>query len=192
MFMEPFELETNNGDQFGTQITYDREVLIEPFEISDGVVIAPGDYDFYRYGIELSGANQRVFAPSFEVSSGDFFRGDRVEMSVGTEWRPNRRLFLGLAYEYNDIDLPEGSFITRQIQLNADFAFNARWSWLNLLQYDNESGAAGINSRLRWNPRAGQDLFIVLNHGFSALHTFSGLKSMQSEFTIKYTQTFRF
>jgi len=192
VFMEPFELETNNGDQLGTQITYDREVLDEPFEISDGVVIAPGDYDFYRYGIELSGANQRVFAPSFEVSTGDFFNGDRLEMSLGTQWRPNRRLFLGLAYEYNDIDLPEGGFITRQIRLNADFAFNARWSWLNLLQYDNESGSAGINSRLRWNPRAGQDLFISLNHGFSALHTFSGLDSTQSQFSIKYTQTFRF
>jgi hypothetical protein len=26
-------------------------------------------------------------------------------------------------------------------------------SWVNLIQYDNLSGSAGINSRLRWNPR---------------------------------------
>ena len=190
--MEPFEFETNNGDEFGVQMTYEREVLLEPFEISDGVIVAAGDYEFSRYGIEGSGANQRVFAPSFEVTDGDFFNGDRLEMAVGVEWRPNRRLFLGFEYEYNDIDLPEGSFITRQIQLNADFSFNARWSWLNLLQYDNESRSAGINSRLRWNPRAGQDLFIVVNHGFSSLGTFRNLASTQSQFSVKYTQTFRF
>lgn len=192
VFIELFELETNNGDEFGAQFTYDREVLLEPFEISDGVVIAAGDYEFTRYGFEGSGANERAIAPSFEVTDGEFFNGDRFEMSVGAEWRPNGRLLFGLEYEYNDIDLREGSFVTRQIQINADFSFNARWSWLNLLQYDNESGSAGINSRLRWNPRAGQDLFIVLNHGFSAVRTFRDLTSTQSQFSVKYTQTFRF
>lgn len=192
IFIEPFELQTNNGDEFGAQFTYDREVLLEPFEISDGVVIAAGDYEFTRYGLEGSGASERAIAPSFEVTDGEFFNGDRFEMSVGAEWRPNGRLLFGLEYEYNDIDLREGSFVTRQIQINADFSFNSRWSWLNLLQYDNESGSAGINSRLRWNPRAGQDLFIVLNHGFSAVRTFRDLTSTQSQFSVKYTQTFRF
>ena len=154
VFVEPFELETNNGDQIGTQLTYDREVLLEPFEISDGVVIPAGDYEFNRYGFELSGADERTFAPSFEMENGEFYTGDRLELQVGLDWRPNRRLYLGLDYEYNDIVLPEGDFVTRLIQVNADIAFNVRWSWLNLLKYDNESGSAGINSRLRWNPRA--------------------------------------
>ena len=46
-------------------------------------------------------------------------------------------------------------------------------------------------SRLRWNPRAGQDLFIVLNQGFDATGTFSGLESDRSQFSVKYTHTFR-
>ena len=192
VFVEPFELQTNSGDTLGTQLTYSREVLLEPFEISDGVIIPVGDYEFNRYGFEVEGANERTIAPSFEVENGEFFDGDRLEMAVGVDWRPNRRLALGLEYEYNDIELPEGDFITRLIQVNADIAFNARWSWLNLLQYDNESKSAGINSRLRWSPRAGQDLFIVLNHGFSALGAFSDLESTQAQFSVKYTQTFRF
>jgi hypothetical protein len=156
------------------------------------VIIPVGDYEFSRYGFELSGANQRALAPSFEFDTGEFYDGDRMELSLGVDWRPNRRLALGLEYEYNDIELPGGDFVTRLIQINADVAFNARWSWLNLLQYDNESGSAGVNSRLRWNPRAGQDLYIVLNHGFSALGAFRDLESTQSQFSVKYTQTFRF
>ncbi|MCH2668897.1 MAG: hypothetical protein MK009_03470, partial [Gammaproteobacteria bacterium] len=108
------------------------------------------------------------------------------------EWRPNRRLFMGLAYEYNDIVLPNGSFITRLVQLDLNVAFNVRWSWVNLIQYDNESKTAGINSRLRWNPRAGQDLYVVLHHGFNATGVFRGLQSTDSQLSVKYTQTFRF
>lgn len=192
VFIEPFELETNNGDQFGMQLSYEREVLLEPFEIFDGIVIPVGDYEFTRFGFEATGAQERAFGPMFEITNGEFFNGDRSEISVGGEWRPNNRLRFGLGYEYNDIDLLEGSFITRQIRINVDLSFNSRWSWANLLQYDNESGSAGVNSRLRWNPRAGQDLFIVLNHGFSAMRTFRDLASTQSQFSVKYTQTFRF
>ena len=192
LIIEPVEIEFNSGDEAGLQLRRSREVLLEAFEISDGVIIPPGDYEFDRYGIEASGANERAFAPRFEVEAGEFYDGDRVEVSASLDWRPNRRLYLGFEYEYNDIELPGGDFVTRLIQVNADISFNARWSWLNLLQYDNESGSAGVNSRLRWDPRAGQDLYIVLNHGFSATGAFAGLKSTQSQFSVKYSQTFRF
>lgn len=113
-------------------------------------------------------------------------------MSADLEWRPNRRLLMGVEYEYNDIELPTGHFVTRLMALNANVAFNVRWSWLNLIQYDNESESVGINSRLRWNPRAGQDLYIVINHGYSAEESFSRLRSEQSQYALKYTHTFRF
>ncbi len=192
VFFQPIELQTNSGDELGTQITREREVLLEDFEISDGIVIAPGDYAFTRYGIELAGARERALAPRFEVTTGEFFLGDRLEIIGGIDWRPTNRIFLAFAYEYNDISLPEGQFTTRLIQANANFAINARWSWVNLVQYDNVSGSAGLNSRVRWNARAGQDLYIVVNHGFSAAGAFSGLESERAELSIKYTHTFRF
>ena len=191
MFVQPVEFETNSGNQYGTQFTREREVLLEAFEISDGIVIPPGDYEFDRYGIEAERARERALAPRFELTSGDFFDGDRLEIIGGVDWRPSSSVFLGFGYEYNDIELPGGSFTTRLIQINANYAFNVRWSWVNLVQYDNVSGSAGINSRLRWSPRAGQDLFVVLNHGFTATGSFSGLQSERSQLSVKYTHTFR-
>ena len=191
VFFQPIEFASNTGDEFGTQITREREVLLEDFEIADGVVIAPGDYEFTRYGIEAEGARERALAPRFEITAGDFFSGERLELIGGIDWRPTSRLYLAVEYEYNDVELPEGDFTTRLIQLNANYAINSRWSWVNLLQYDNVSSSAGLNSRLRWNARAGQDLYIVLNHGFAATGAFSGLDSARAEFSIKYTQTFR-
>ncbi len=192
LFVELFELETNAGDGYGLQYNRERQVLVEDFEIVDGIVIPVGDYEYGALGVELSGASQRVFAPSIEVQSGSFFNGDIMSIEAGIEWRPNNRLFLELGYEYNDIELPAGDFVTRLVQVRANYAFNVRWSWVNLIQYDNESSEAGINSRLRWNPRAGQDFFLVINHGFDAERTFRGLTSTENQVALKYTHTFRF
>ncbi|NNC66336.1 MAG: hypothetical protein HKN84_16255 [Gammaproteobacteria bacterium] len=192
MFVEIFELETNAGDGYGLQYNRERQVLVEDFEIVDGVVIPVGDYEYGALGIEISGAEQRVLAPSIEVSSGDFFNGDITSIEAGIEWRPNNRLFFNLEYEYNDVELPAGDFVTRLIQVRANYAFNVRWSWVNLIQYDNESSEVGINSRLRWNPRSGQDFYLVVNHGFDAERAFRNLSSVESQISLKYTHTFRF
>jgi len=192
LFVELFEIETTSGDGFGTQYVRDREVLFEDFEIADGIVIPAGDYEFGRFGFEAEGASERTLAPSIEFERGEFFNGNGTSIEAGLAWRPNEHLHLGLGYEYNDISLPAGDFITRLVQIEANYAFNTRWSWVNLLQYDNDSKSAGINSRLRWNPRAGQDLYIVINHDFDAERTFRGLRSTESQVSIKYTHTLRF
>jgi hypothetical protein len=191
-FLAPISIESHAGDEFGIQMTRDREVLVEDFDIADDVIIPAGDYTFDRYEIELDGANARALAPSVEVEFGDFFDGKILTAEAGIEWRPSPRFFLGMDYEYNDVNLPGGDFVTRLIQFRANFAFNAYWSWVNLLQYDNESSSVGINSRLRWNPRAGQDLYIVINQDFDAMGAFSGLQSQRSLISVKYTKTFRF
>ena len=191
-YVELVELETNSGDQGGFAMEREREVLLEAFEIFDGVIIPPGDYQFDLYSFEVSGANDRALAPSFEYGKGNFFGGDRTEIGVGLNWLPNSRFVMGVEYEYNDIELAGGDFAAQIVAITANVAFDVRWSWLNLIQYDNESESVGVNSRLRWTPRAGQDLFIVLNHGFEASGAFSGLRSLESQLSVKYTHTFRF
>ena len=191
IFLELLEVETRSGDDFSLALARDREVLLEEFEIADGVVIPPGDYEFDSIGIEVGGAEERALAPELELDLGDFYNGEILSVAAGVNWRPNEHLFLGLGYEYNDVELPGGDFTTRLIQVEANYAFDVRWSWVNLIQYDNESDSVGINSRLQWNPRAGRDLYIVLNHGFDARGAFSGLRSTESQLSVKYTQTFR-
>ena len=88
--------------------------------------------------------------------------------------------------------MPEGAFDVRIISANANYAFNSKWSWINLIQYDNFSNGVGLNSRLRWNPQAGEDLYVVVNYNFDSEGTFSELSSNNSEIVLKYTKNFRF
>ena len=54
-------------------------------------------------------------------------------------WRPSTHLKVVGGSRLNDVHLPEGDFVTRLLSLQADVAFNTRWSWENFVQYDNVS-----------------------------------------------------
>ena len=70
------------------------------------------------------------------------------------------------SYDWNDIELPQGDFILRLSSVNTQVAFSSTLYWITLAQYDNLSEEIGINTRLQWIPRAGQEAFrgIELQH----------------------------
>jgi hypothetical protein len=190
--LEPFTVETQSGDMFEVRLKQIDEVLVDDFEISPGIVIGPGAYTFDRVQFVLESALERRLAVSIDIDTGDFYDGDLLKIGGDLSWRPGRHLLLKLGYEFNDVELPQGSFITRLYRANADFAFNAKWSWLNILQYDNISETAGFNSRLRFNPQAGRDLFLVVNRQFNIDPLSRDASSSTSEFVLKFNYTIRF
>ncbi len=192
LFTRFINLNTHRGDQFGLGVSRSREGLSRDFEIRPGVVIPAGKYSFLNLNGQLEFSNQRNFAPRIGFNMGEYYDGDRRQYDIGLEWRPDEHFFLNLNYNYQDIELPYGDFIVRLVSANVNYAFNSKWSWVNLVQYDNFSSSLGINSRLRWNPQAGEDLFIVINYNFDSEGTFSRLSRERSEIALKYTKTFRF
>ena len=59
--------------------------------------------------------------------------------------------------------LPQGDFITRLTSLSTQVAFSSTLYWVSLVQCDNLSEEVGVNTRLQWVPRAGQEGFMVVN-----------------------------
>src|SRR5690606_31460023 len=70
-------------------------------------------------------------------------------------------LYAQLSTEYNDVDLPGGSFITRLFRLDVRTQFSPWMSLANNLQYDTVSRALGWQMRYRWIVRPGNDIFFV-------------------------------
>ena len=75
--------------------------------------------------------------------------------------------------------------------MRADIAFNSRWSWANLLQYDNTAELAGINSRLRYLPEAGKEIVLVLNHG-ATINPDNSFSSTDSDLNLRISYVFRY
>ena len=109
-----------------------------------------------------------------------------------TTWRPSKHLKVIFGGEYNDVDLPQGDFITRLATLNLDVAFNTAWSWENFVQYDNVSETIGLNSILRWIPRAGREAVLAVNTLREDFDRDGRFRSFSSDLTLKMSYTFRF
>ena len=186
-------MQSHRGDILFIQTNYEKEGLVKDFQIRPGLVIPAGEYTFNSYEFNWDSTNRRQFAPDFGYEWGEFYDGTQEQYSYGVSWRPDEHLSLELKYRLQNIELPAGDFHVRQISLDANYAFNAKWSWVNILQYINTSGNLGINSRLRWAPRAGEDFFLVVNYNFDSMAgAFEELNSKNSEIVLKYTRNFRF
>jgi hypothetical protein len=57
--LRPLEIETRSADALRLRSYLNTEVLVEPFEIAPGVVIAPGRYDFDEYELSVETGAQR-------------------------------------------------------------------------------------------------------------------------------------
>lgn len=191
-FWRMVNLNTHRGGQIGIGGYQNREGLDVPFQIRPGIFIPAGQYTFAGIQGEVRFSDQRKLAPRLAINSGDYYTGSRNSVNGGLDYRPNAHLAMGLEYQFTNATLPQGDFITRLVRFNVNYAYDAKWSWINMVQYDNGSRSAGLNSRLRWNPQAGEDLYLVLNYNFDSEGTFTEISSQQAEVVLKYTRTFRF
>jgi hypothetical protein len=189
--IRPLELETHNGDFIFVAWESNDEFVDEEFELFDRLSVPVGRYSFDRYRAEFASSMGRPLRVVLSVQDGGFFGGERLEKFAEVEWRQSAHFSLGLAFTENDVDLPSGSFTSHLGSLRTDIAFNSRWSWSNLFQYDNTSDVFAINSRLRYIPEAGRELLLVLNHGAN-VDPGNHLESTQNELNVKVGYTFRY
>jgi len=190
------ELETHGRDRIDVRYIANEEVVAAPFNIYEdptrAVVISPGAYSFDETLIGFSTGNQRRFAGGTHYLQGDFYNGQRTNIAGFFSWKPSPKFSLNLDYDWNDIELPQGHFISRLVSLSTQVSFSSTLAWVTLLQYDNVSEELGINTRLHWIPKAGQEGFIVLNHNLQDVDKNNHFKSAFSDLSLKFKYTFRF
>jgi len=189
--IRPVSLYSHRDDFLFVEWERNRETVREEFDLFNRLAVPVGEYEFDRYRAEIATGMQRPVRVVLSVQDGGFFGGDRLEKFVEIQWRQSAHFFVGLSFTENDVDLPSGSFTSHLASLRSDFAFNSRWSWSNLLQYDNTADVFGANSRLRYIPEAGKEMVLVFNHG-AAVDAANHLSSTASELNLKVSYTFRY
>jgi hypothetical protein len=186
------EIQTNSRDSFNIHYSQTREVISTPFRIYEDdnrqVVIPPGIYSFG----EASTGGQRDLSGQVTVLNGDFYGGNRTNLVGEVTWRQSKYFTVSASYDWNDINLPQGDFITRLTSLTTEINFSPTLYWINLLQYDNVSEVLGLNARLVWIPTAGQEGLIVFNHSLQDRDKNNSFNSELSDINIKLSYTFRF
>jgi hypothetical protein len=190
------ELETTSKDRVNFSYRTNKEVILNRFAVfrqaGNEVYIEPGVYSFNEQLASISTGGQREFSGFFSYRKGNFFNGDRLNLNGKVAWNQSRYFILSMGYDWNDIELPQGDFTTRLVNVSSQIAFSPNLYWISLVQYDNISEEIGINTRLQWIPRAGQEGFIVLNYGLQDFDRDNSFETLSSNLSLKFRYTFRF
>ncbi len=193
MKVNPFRLDLNSGDFLGYEWRWNREQLFEPWTINwnNMITLPTGQYSFNSHNLFFMSSQSRPFSINTDFGTGSFFSGTQRRFSGELAWRKNRHLTTSFRIERNWIRLPEGNFNTSLAMYRLDYCFTPFITLANFVQYDTDSRNIGLQSRLRWILKPGNEFFVVLNHNWqeNALDRF---ESAQTRFRVKFNYAFRF
>ena len=166
--LDLFGIDFDSGESLVSWATLSEERLFEPFEIYPGVVLAADSYEWYEIGIWGQTNAGRAWSVEGWAETGEFYSGDRFAHSLSLKWRPNRFFRARLDWRRNDIDLPEGDFVTNLWRSRIGVSITPDLTVDTLLQYNDAAEDVSVNLRFNWHYRPGSDLFVVYNHGWDA------------------------
>jgi len=163
-FMAPINCRLESGDRFEFNFVPTGERLFAPFEIADGVAIAPGAYHFNRFRLEGGLAAKRRFSAQATWWFGQFYDGRLDQYEVTGAWKPSPFVIVEFTGEHDVGQMPEGDFTQDLLGTRLRLNFSPDLQLTSFVQYDSESDSFGTNTRLRWTFNPLGDLFVVYNH----------------------------
>jgi hypothetical protein len=144
-------------------VDWNYELLTEPFEVSRGIFIPPGEYRFAQLLPAFGSNPSRPVSLTLGYTTGDFYTGTIQGYSTGVRWRPNPHLAASGDYQVNDVNLPEGRFKTELARFRIDYSFTPTMFLNAFVQYNSASRTWLTNVRYRVIYRPLSDFYLVFN-----------------------------
>ena len=157
-----FNTEFERSDQFAVEATNNHELLVRPFNISPGVTIPMGIYDFSDAQVSYAFGQQRRASGTVSLLLGNFYDGTITTVGyTGGRVSITNQLSVEPSLSVNRVELPYGDFTTRLVRARTDYAFTPRMFASGLMQYNTSDNTFSSNLRFRWEYRPGSELFLV-------------------------------
>ncbi len=166
--ISPIGVRMTTEDRWRMGYVHETENLVEPFEVSPGVVIPPGRYEFATVEAASFTNQSRLFGLRGRISIGDFYNGTQNSGRVSFTLRLSKNLQTETRWVYNDVELPQGAFDVGLYSQLVNFTFTPNLRLNTIIQYNDHSGDLGTNIRLHWIYKPGSDLFVVYNENWMA------------------------
>ena len=159
-----------SGDSFEYSVDYNLDRLSEVFELSDEILIAPGEYQFFRHNFQVETFQGRRLWVELDFSTGQFYGGKMSGLESVLGVNVSKNLNLTGIYELNLLRFPESTSWVHQVAAYVNYAFNTRVDLSLFGQWNNESDEFLLNFRIHWIPKIGSDFYFVLNNGYEPMH----------------------
>ena len=141
------------------------EVVREAFTINNAldIDVNPGRYEFNEWFVLWSGNSSAPFYFTGRYSTGEFYDGYRRGYGFGPSIRVNEKINGSLSLQINDIEVSNGSFVTKLVAGRFNYNFNTRMFVNALIQYNTDTRQLSSNLRFNIIHRPLSDFFLVYN-----------------------------
>ena len=186
-----FSTEFDRGDNLNINYTRNFEFLFDDFEISDGIIVPVGGYEFSDVRVFYRLGPQRRFTGFVIASTGGFFGGTRSRVSYRGRVELTPEFSIEPDISQNWVDLPVGAFTTTLLRLRSTYTLSSRSFAAALIQYNTSNSSLSMNLRYRWEYQPGSDIFVVYTDGRDTQGL--GYPDLRNQsFVVKFTRLFRF
>jgi len=160
------QFETKKG--WGGQSTFllDHEFVSDTFELSDEVMIPIGQaYGFFQASGFAYSPFTNLVGTFAEYTIGQFYDGNLFSVGLGPRVKLSSHFELEGFYGYNRANFPKRGqqLATHLARVKALYMLNTKFSIAAFIQYNSLDEVYAGNIRLRFNPREGNDLYLVYN-----------------------------
>jgi hypothetical protein len=189
-----WEGNSNAGHSFRVSLTQLIEDVRAPFVLSNDLTVSANRYSFLvgeaSYGMPVGWPVRTNIA----FTAGTFFDGHRISYNMSPAWNVSRHLSLASTYEVNHISFPDDETLTTHLQrFRLDFTPSVEYSLSGFVQHNSAENAILGNVRFRYNPRQGNNLYLVYNESLNSNRDIGQPRrplSSQRSLTVKMTYTF--
>jgi hypothetical protein len=178
--------------------TWSLENLVDSIPLgNDQAYVPPGEYSFINFGATYATTSSNILSSVFAGEAGTFFDGRKLSLSASPTLIVSSGISLGLTYylDYVSFESRDARFTNHIAGLKALFTFTTKTSLSAFIQYNTAVEKVSANIRFRYNPREGNDFYLVYDEGLNTrLHreTPSLPSSSGRTILLKYAYTFRF
>jgi hypothetical protein len=183
--------EMENGDAWSVQRTSDFEWVDRPFRVV-GAAIPAGVYRYGQTRGSYTFGTQRRLSGEVGAGRGEFYGGDRTDVSVRSRADLSKHLSLEPAVTVNVIDVPAGRFVATLASGRSVLSITPRMIVAALLQYNSSANVFTTNIRYRWEFSPASELFVVYSDGRDTALVPGRSWALQNRgLTVKITRLFR-
>jgi hypothetical protein len=191
-----YNITFKNGYGGSVDLFRHQDYLTRQFNLSDDVNFPAGSYNYYNFETRFNTPTNKLISFNHTLKLGGYYDGTFANLTPAqVNLRVSSNVNLGLAYQYSQVDVRDRDqhFRSHLVRFKSEYTFTTKLSLLMYFQYSSNEKFGVNNIRFRYNPREGNDLYIVFNGNYNTYlnRVYPELPFMnQTFFTVKYTYTF--
>jgi hypothetical protein len=191
-----FKMDLKSGYGMFLSLGYNQEGLLHDFYLPDNILVEAGDYTFWNLMTRFNTPGTKKIVTNFGIEGGGFYDGKQFSVEFEPEFNLSSSVQLSATYKLDKVNFPDQnqSFTNNIARIKATYMLNTKLSMSSFIQYNEIDNILLTNFRLRYTPRDGNNLYLVLNDLRNADKAGAAPELpafINRTILLKYTHTFR-